>query len=238
MEPDMTSLPFKLQIDPLAAQFLFTVRGPLTAPTIDKGREAHNLVAGSDQAVAAARSFGDLSHAVYVPVDAPTSGAGELFIVDYWNSPEGLGRFFSDPQVQKGGAMVYKNSVRTVWQSSPDLPRVILPAPFGRNDRWAGVVRGPVASREAAAKIVTEAVRQRLNIARSRGLLSREWYFKLPMPGDTGPVEAIGLDVWFDAEGMQKTYAEPEEMAGLVNLFTGKPETSVWQKPAGLWVEW
>src|SRR5262245_9201332 len=162
--PSMTALPFKLQIDPLAAQFLFTVFGPLAAPTLEGGRQAHNVAAGSDQGVAAARSFGDLSHAVYVPIEAPKSGAGDLFIVDYWNSPEGLGRFFSDPQVQKGGTMVFKDTDRAIWQSTPGLPRVILPAPYGKNDRFAGIVRGPVASREAAEKIVTESVRRRLNI--------------------------------------------------------------------------
>src|SRR6185436_1434455 len=146
----MTALPFKLQIDPLAAQFLFTVHGPLAAATLEGGRTAHNLAAGSDQGIAAARSFGDLSHAVYVPVDAPKSGAGDLFIVDYWNSPEGIGRFFSDPQVQRGGTTVFKDREAVIWQSSPGLPRVILPAPYGKNDRFAGIVRGPVASREAA----------------------------------------------------------------------------------------
>jgi len=235
----MTALPFKLQIEPLPAQFLFTVFGPLAAPTLDGGRQAHNIAAGSDLGVAAARSFGDLSHAVYVPIDAPKSGAGDLFIVDYWNSPEGLGRFFSDPQVQQGGKLVFKDSERVVWQSSPGLPRVTLPAPYGRNDRWAGIVRGPVASREAAEKIVIESVRKRINTARSRGLLSREWYFKMPMPGEKpGPIEAIGLDLWFDADGMAKTYAESAELDGMANLFTARPMTATFKKPADAWVEW
>ena len=234
----MTSLPFQLRVDPLAAQFLFTVRGPLAAPDIESGRLAHNQAAGSDQGVAAARSFGDLSHGVYVPVEPAKSGAGELLIVDYWNSPQGLGMFFSDPQVQKGGTMVFRDREAVIWQASPGLPRVTLPAPFGRNDRFVGIARGPVASKDAAEGIVTESVRKRLNIARSRGLLSREWFFRLPTPGEKTPLEAIGLDVWFDAEGMQKTYAEPEEMAGLAGLFTAKPDTSVWQKPKGAWVEW
>src|SRR5688572_24603755 len=86
-EPEMTALPFALQVDPLAANFLFTVHGPLAADTLEGGRVAHNMAAGSAEGIAAARSFGDLSHAVYVPIDAPKSGAGDLFIVDYWNSP-------------------------------------------------------------------------------------------------------------------------------------------------------
>ena len=235
----MTALPFKLQIDPLPAQFLFTVFGPLAAATLDGGRTAHNMVAGSDQGVAAARSFGDLSHAVYVPIDAPKSGAGNLFIVDYWNSPQGLGMFFADPQVVQGGTMVFRDKEAVIWQSSPGLPRVILPAPYGKNDRVAGIVRGPVASREAAEKIVTESVRKRLNIARSRGLLSREWFFKMPMPGEKpAAIEAIGLDVWFDGDGMAKTYAEPAELEGMKDLFTAQPMTATFKKPTGQWVEW
>jgi hypothetical protein len=95
-----------------------------------------------------------------------------------------------------------------------------------------------VASRESAEKIVTESVRKRLNTARSRGLLSREWFFRLPMPGEKTPLEAIGLDVWFDADGMAKTYSEPAELDGLANLFTAKPMTATFRKPAGMWVEW
>jgi hypothetical protein len=235
----MTALPFKLQVDPLAAQFLLTVFGPLAPPTLEAGRAAHNMVAGSDQGVAAARSFGDLSHAVYVPTDAPKSGAGNLFIVDYWNSPQGIGMFFADPQVVQGGAMVFRDKEAVIWQASPGLPRVILPAPYGRNDRFVGIVRGRVASREAAEKIVAESVRKRLNIARSRGLLSREWFFRMPLPGEKpAAVEAIGLDVWFDAEGMAKTYDEPAELEGLATLFTAKPMTATFKKPAGQWVEW
>ena len=60
----------------------------------------------------------------------------------------------------------------------------------------------------------------------------------MPTPGEKPALDAIGLVVWFDAEGMQRTYAEPDEMAGLAGLFTAKPATSVWQKPAGAWVEW
>ena len=113
----MTSLPFKLQIDPLAAQFLFTVRGPMVPATPDEPR-LYNMAAGSDQGVAAARSFGDLSHAVYVPVK-PEAGTNELLILDYWNSPQGLGMFFSDPQVQQGGTMLFRDKETVIWQASP-----------------------------------------------------------------------------------------------------------------------
>src|SRR6185295_16854499 len=107
--PAMTTLPFTLQVDPTPMQFLFTVRGPLVAKDLEGGRVAHNMAAGSDQGVAAARSFSDLSHAVYVPVKPNGAGAGELLIIDYWSNPAGIGTFFSDPQVQQGGTMVYKD---------------------------------------------------------------------------------------------------------------------------------
>jgi len=144
----MTALPFKLAIDPAPVQFLLTVRGTLAPPNLDAGRLTHNQAAGSDEGVAMARSFGDLSHAVFVPVEAVASGAGELLILDYWNSVEGLMKFFSNDQVQKGGAMLFKSDRdNVVWAPTPGLPSFNLPAPTGRNDRYVGLVRGPVASR-------------------------------------------------------------------------------------------
>jgi hypothetical protein len=234
----MTALPFTLKVDPLAAQFLFTVHGPLAADTLEGGRVAHNIAAGSAEGVATARSFGDLSHAVYVPVEAPKSGAGNLFIVDYWNSPEGLGRFFADPEVQKGGTMLFRDREAVIWQSTPGLPRVHLPAPYGRNDRFVGIVRGTVGSRASAEKIVAEAVRKRINPARAKGLISREWFFRWTPPGEAPSLEAIGLDLWFDGEGMKEIYADPAELTGLAGLFTGPPMTATFKKPTGHWVEW
>ena len=234
----MTALPFTLQVDPTPMQFLLTVKGPLAAKDLEGGRVAHNQAAGSDQGVAAARSFSDLSHAVYVPVKPNGSGAGELLIIDYWSNPAGIGQFFSDPQVQQGGSLVYRDREAVVWERTPGLPRFSLPAPYGRNERYVGLARGPVASRDGAEKILMEALRKRVSISRAKGLMSREWFFRLDRPGEKAPLEAIGIDVWFDADGMQEVYADPAEMEVLDGLFTGMPETSVWKKPAGAWVEW
>ena len=234
----MTMLPFKLQVDPTPATFLFTVRGPLAAKDLESGRVAHNMAAGSDQGVAAARSFSDLSHAVYVPVKPNGGGAGELLIIDYWSNPAGIGQFFSDPQVQQGGSMVYRDREAVVWERSPGLPQFSLPAPSGKNERYVGIARGPIASREQAERILTEALRKRVSIARAKGLMSREWFFRAGRPGEKAALEAIGVDVWFDADGMQEIYADPAEMEVLEGLFTGMPETSAWKKPAGAWVEW
>lgn len=234
----MTNLPFKLAVDPAPMQFLFTVRGEMAPANLEAGRKAHNLAAGSDQGVAAARSCGDLSHAVYVPVAPAASGAGELLIIDYWNSPQGLQSFFSQLPEQTAETMLFREREAVLWQGTPGLPRVSLPAPAGKNERYVGLARGPVASREGAEKILTEAVRKAVNTARAKGLMSREWYFRMSPPGEKPSLEAIGVDVWFDADGMREVYSDPAEMAGLAGLFTGAPATSVWRKPAGAWVEW
>jgi hypothetical protein len=235
----MTMLPFKLSVNPAPTQVLLTVRGQMAAANREAGRLAHNQAAGSDQGVAMARSFGDLSHAVYVPTEAPSSGAGELLIIDYWNSVEGLQTFFSNEQVQMGGKMVFKSDrENVVWQATPGLPRFNLPAPAGKNERYVGLARGTVGSRDGAEKILTEALRKGANTSRAKGLLSREWFFRLSPPNEKPSLEAIGVDVWFDADGMQEVYADPAEMGRLAGLFTGAPALSVWQKPAGAWVEW
>jgi hypothetical protein len=236
--PKMTTLPFKLAVDPVPTQFLFTVRGTPTETNHEAIRAAHNQYVGSDQAVAMVRSFGDLSHAVFVPADHTSGAPTEVLFIDYWNSAEGLMKFFADPQVQQGGSRVFSQRDYVLWANSPGLPRVSLPAPEGRNERFVGLVRGPVVSRTGAEQILLEATRKALNGNRAKGLMAREWYFRLTAPGEPESLEAIGYDLWFDAAGMQEVYADPAEMAPLANLFTARPETSVWKKPAGNWAEW
>jgi len=234
MEAFMITLPFTLAIVPTPTQFLLTVEGTPAASDREGQRRAHNMAAGSDQGVAAARAFGDLSHAVYVPA-GPSADDNKLLFIDFWNSVDGLMTFFADPQVQQGGAMVFKDREPVVWAPSPGLPRVNLPAPTGRNDRYVGLVRGPVTSRPAAEALLTEATRKAVNGNRAKGLISREWFFRADEPNS---LEAIGVDVWFDADGMQSIYADPEEMKPFASLFTVRPATSVWSKPEGQWVEW
>ena len=238
MEVSMTSLPFSLNVDPRPTQFLFTVRGKPAAATHDGVRAAHNQVAGSDEGVAMARSFGDLSHAVYVPADHGGGAPREMLFIDYWNSPEGLVAFFANEQVQQGGKLVFAERDYVLWANTPGLPRVSLPAPEGRNERFVGLVRGPVVSREGAETLLMEATRKAINTNRAKGLMAREWYFRLTGPSEAPSLEAIGYDLWFDAEGMEEVYADPAEMAPLANLFSARPDTSVWKKPAGQWVEW
>ena len=35
-----------------------------------------------------------------------------------------------------------------------------------------------------------------------------------------------------------EVYADPDEMAVFADLFTARPQTSVWRKPDGQWTEW
>jgi hypothetical protein len=233
----MTNLAFKLAVEPVARPFLLTVMGESAASDPETMRTSHNMAAGSDQGVAAARSFGDLSHAVYSRI-APASDANNLMFIDYWNSIEGLMQFFSDPQVQKGGEMVFKRREPIVWMPSAGLPSFNLPAPVGRNERYVGLVHGPVKSHASAETLVTELLRRAANRHRANGLITREWYFRLNPPGQPESMDAIGVDVWFDKAGMDATYADPAELSGFGDLFTARPSTSTWQKPKGQWVEW
>jgi hypothetical protein len=156
----MTTLPFKLAVDPLPMQFLFTVRGKLATSDLESGRKVHNIAAGADQAVAAARSFGDLSHAVYVPIEPAGNGAGDLLIIDYWNSPQGLQAFFANMPAPTAETNLFRERDAVLWQGTAGLPRINLPAPTGRNERYVGIARGTVASREAAEKTLTEWARK------------------------------------------------------------------------------
>ena len=228
-------LPFTLAIAAQPLQFLLTVEGDMVAPSLEQGRQIHNMTAGSPEGVAGARSFGDLSHAVFVPVEPPASGAGKLLIVDYWNSVDGLRQFFSNPQVGEGAKLLYASRDPVVWATTPSMPRFNLPAPTGRNDRYLGMIRGPVVSRAAAEASLAKALVALANTARAKGLMMRDWYFRADTPDS---LEVIGIDLWFDAEGMMEVYNDPAEMAPFADLFTAAPVSSVWRKPEGQWVEW
>src|SRR5205823_11841342 len=84
-------------------RYLLSIRGTLSPPTLEAARKVHNETAGAPQNVAAARSLGDLSHMVYVPLGGgePEAGAGEFLIMDIWNSMDGLNQFFANKQVQE-----------------------------------------------------------------------------------------------------------------------------------------
>jgi hypothetical protein len=217
--------------------FLLAIRGTLNASVLDDGRKIHNETAGNPQGVAAARALGDLSHNVYVPLQDDPARASELLILDTWNDLDGLGKFFSDPQVQGGGSMMFKTRDPVVWRASGTYG-FVLPAPRARTERFVGVIRGTVTSREAAGAAFDTAARKTINAARMLGQVSHQMFYRVTPPGEPASNELIGLDVWHDAEGMAKFYADTTAAQGLYRVFTAPPVTSIWKQPAGQWVEW
>jgi len=209
---------------------LLAIRGALKQSVLDDARKIHNETAGNPQGVAAARALGDLSHNVYVPLADAPDVATELLILDRWTSFDGLQKFFSDPQVQAGGGLIFKSRDPVVFAKA-DIQSFSLPVPKGRNDRFVGTIRGTVKSREAATAVLDAMAKQSINAARMKGQISHEVFFK------PDSLELIGVDLWMDADGMTSFYSEGKATA-LYEQFAAPPVTGLWKQPAGQWVEW
>ncbi|HEY8079537.1 MAG TPA: hypothetical protein VIF62_35645 [Labilithrix sp.] len=227
----------QLQADVNPRTWLLTIHGKTVQSGVDATRQMHNEVAGGERNIAAARSLGDLSHVVYVPVGTTTTTSDLLFL-DQWNSLAGLAAFFGNEHVQKGGAKVFASREPAVWDLADGFPRFHMPPPVGRNDRFIGMVRGPVKSRDVARAAFETVAQKTLNDARARGLLSREYYFRVPDPGQPASLEILGFDTWHCAKGMQEHYGTGVDLQYLKDVFTAKPETGIWERPAGTWSEW
>src|SRR5512138_2748965 len=137
--------------------YLLTIRGTLSPATLEEACKIHNMTAGDPAGVTAAKSLGDVSHMVYVPLPhdghASTDGAGEFLIMDLWHSIDGLNTFFSDHKVQEGGNMIFSHRDPVVWAPAEGFTSFHIPAPFGCNDRIVAVVRGTVNSKENAREL-------------------------------------------------------------------------------------
>jgi hypothetical protein len=217
-----------------------TVRGKYVPETLEACRVVHNETAGSAPGIAAARSLGDLSHKVYAPLPSPQSSAktGEVLFVDWWQDPKGLMDFFANENVQMQGTKLFHSRDATVWMPAKGSFSYALPAAAGKNDRFVGMVRGPIASPDAAIEIFRNADQKAQRTARARGLLSHEIFIKMSPPGDTSPLELLGVDVWCDGKGMGEHYSDPNEMKALSGAFTGAPDATTWQQAPGQWSEW
>jgi hypothetical protein len=218
--------------------YLLAIRGSLRPKTQEESRTVHNMTAGNPQGVAAARSLGDLSHNVYVSMTDIAGSAGELLILDLWNNLDGFGKFFADKQVQEGGNMIFASvENRELWVPAYDFQSFTLPTPPSKTDRFVGLLHATVRSRESA-KIAFGEYAKTINAARLEGQVSHEIFFRMSDPGQPPSLEVLGVDVWMDAEGMGRFYADPKHLAPLGSIFTGPPQTSTWKRPAGSWVEW
>ena len=215
--------------------FLLTIRGTLAPPSLEEARQVHNQTAGASEGVAAARALGDLSHMVYVPANLEY---GELFIMDLWTSPTGLNQFFSDPQVQQGGALIFTQRDPVVWAPAESFFTYHLPTPTGHNDRYIAVIRGSVATREQARATMNTITSQGLHKARKLGNVSHEAYFQLTPPGSPESLELLGVDVWNNLEGMNEYYSDADFNRAFDGFFTSEPSTLVLKHPAGVWTEW
>jgi len=222
--------------------YLLTIRGTLAPDTLEAACKIHNMTAGDPGGVAAAKSLGDVSHMVYVPMPhdghAKTKGAGEFLIMDLWYSMEGLNTFFADKQVQEGGAMIFSERDPVVWAPAEGFVSFHIPAPFGSNDRIIAVVRGTVNSVAEAKKLHNTAMTKTIGKARKSGMLSHQPYFRMAAPGSPEALEYFSVDVWMSGEGMGDYYGDQEFLESFNHFFTAEAADSVWVHPEGDWVEW
>lgn len=220
---------------------LLTVRGKMLPNSLEEMRVVHNRTAGSAPGIAAARALGDLSHLAYAPyVGLPQSTAkpGELLFLDVWQSPKGIMDFFSNEQVIQQGTKLFSARDATIWMRAEGSFSYALPAARGKNDRIVAMLRGPIASAEKAIEVFRAVDINGQRDARRRGLLSHDLFIKLTAPGDTSPVELLGIDVWSDRAGMAEHYGDATHMKALGSVFTGAPDPSAWEPAAGEWSEW
>ncbi len=222
--------------------YLLTIRGTLSPATLEEARKVHNMTAGDPAGVAAAKSLGDVSHMVYVPLSheghVPSKGAGEFLIMDLWTSTDGLNTFFSDHKVQEGGDMIFSQRDPVVWAPAQGFTSYQIPAPFGMNDRYVTTARATVKSLEEACELHNRAVARTVAKARKSGNLSHESYLRLAAPGSPEALEWLGVDVWMRPDEMMSVYEDPEFLEGFDHMFTGEARVGVWVHPQGDWIEW
>jgi quinol monooxygenase YgiN len=218
--------------------YLLSIRGKLSSKSLSAARNLHNETAGAPANVAAARELSDLSHMVYVPIGHNGQDAGDLLFLDQWNNLEGLNNFFGNVHVQEQAAQIFSARDPVVWRPAVDFNSYHFPSPYGKNQRFVGIVRGMVPSRQAAQKQHNDLTAKMLKRARAAGNLSHEAYFRLVQPGQPESLEFFAVDVWFDEVAMNAHYNDPDFMAGFSTMFTARPDSSIWVHPAGDWVEW
>jgi hypothetical protein len=218
---------------------LLSVRGTVVPPTRDALRELHNQTAGSAEGVAAARALGDLSHKVFTPVPgAPGASDRELLFLDVWCDANGVGTFFSAPQVQQGAGLLFSERDAVVWMPLAGSFGFELDAPMDKPSRYLGIVRGPVGDPAVTIDTFSKVINGNLPAARRRGQLSHQLYIRLDIPGNQSgeQSEVLGVDLWCDAAGMQEHYSE---LTGFEQAFSAEPATSVWEAATGgSWTEW
>lgn len=217
-----------------AETYLLTVLGTPNTPKPAAARDLHNQTAGNPDGVAAAKSLGDLSHNVFLPLG---DGDKRLLFIDTWNSPTGLGQFFSDEQVQKGAGALFADREAVLWMPAAGFGGFSLPVPSGKTVGAIGIMRAPVSSYEAAKDAFHADSAEKANASRQLGLIAHLLFVPVPMGPETPAVEVLGVDYWLDEKGMNDWYASAS-YDNLGPAFTGAPATSTWAPAGSDWVEW
>jgi len=218
--------------------FLLAIRGTLASPTLEAARKLHNSTAGHPANVAAAKSLGDMSHMVYVPMEKPEKGAGEFLILDIWNSMDGINQFFANPTVQEQAGQIFSQRDPVVFGAADGFTSYHIPAPFGMNDRFVTTARGTVKSVDETRVLHNAYLGKTIATARKAGSLSHEAYLRMAAPGSVEAKEFFGVDFWMTAENMMGYYEDPDFLASFNHMFTGEAVTGAWVHPTGEWVEW
>jgi hypothetical protein len=217
-----------------AEVFLLTVLGTTNSDSPAAARELHNATAGNPDGVAGAKALGDLSHNVFLAAGADDA---RLLFIDTWNSPTGLGQFFSDEQVLHGAAALFKEREAVLWMPAAGFGSYTLPVPSGRAIGAIGLMRAPVSSYEAAAPAFHADSASKANASRQSGLAAHQLWIPVPMGAGEPAVEVLGLDYWLDEIGMNEWYASAS-YDDLGPAFTGAPVTSAWTTAGSDWIEW
>src|SRR5215468_7688479 len=126
-------------VNQVMTTYLLSIRGTLAPKTLEEARAIHNATAGAPQSVAAARSLGDLSHMVHIPLGHSGPNAGEFLILDIWNNMDGLNQFFANPTVQEQAGQIFSQRDPVVWVPAEGFTSYHIPAPYGKNDRIVAV---------------------------------------------------------------------------------------------------
>jgi len=214
--------------------YLLTVFGA-RALSLEDMRPVHNRVAGNPEDVAAAKALSDLSHMVYTSVDEQSAA---FVIMDLWTNPAGLNQFFAERQEKQAAGGLFTQIDPVVWEPAEGFFTYHIPVPTGHNDRFFGLFRGTVASRERACTLVNQLMIRDLHKARAVGHLSHEVYFRLAQPGAPASLEFLSVDGWFDLAGMKRYYDDLDAGPALDGLFTAPPSTWLLKHPTGEWIEW
>jgi len=217
-----------------ASLYLLTVLGKPNSGKPAGARDLHNATAGNPGGVDAAKSLGDLSHNVFLPASADDD---RLLFLDTWNSPTGVGQFFSDAQVLEGGAALFADREAVLWMPAAGFGSYSLPVPSGRTVGAIGLMRAPVSSFDAAGPAFAADSASKINASRQLGQVAHQLWVPVPMPGGAPATEVLGVDVWLDKADMDTWYASAT-YDELGSSFTGAPVTSVWTPAGNDWVEW